>query len=125
MLLYFYVAAGGAFGALCRYLMVGALNNSLGRSFPYATMTVNILGSLLMGVAIGVIMTMLPKGKEFHALMVVGALGGFTTFSAFSYDAYLLLERGDWTGAGIYIIGSVLLSILAFLAGMWLFKVVA
>lgn len=124
-MIYLYIAAGGAFGAVCRYALSSAITGAFGKEFPYATMSVNILGSLLMGVVIGVIMTMLPKGKEFHALMVIGALGGFTTFSAFSYDAYMLLERSDWVGAGIYIIGSVALSILAFIAGMWLFKVFA
>lgn len=121
-MLYLYVAFGGAFGALCRYMMVSGLHAALGRSFPYATMAVNILGSLLMGVAIGFIATMLPRGKEFYLLTVVGALGGFTTFSAFSYDAFLLIERGEWFAAAAYILGSVLLGVLAFFVGMWLFK---
>lgn len=124
-MLYLYVAAGGAFGALCRYVLASAIIGTFGRGFPYATMTVNILGSLLMGILIGVIMTKLPKGEGFYALMVIGALGGFTTFSAFSYDAYMLLERGEYVGAGLYIFGSVILGILAFIAGMFLFRLVA
>ncbi len=123
-MLYLYVAAGGAFGALCRYVLTSAMVSAFGRDFPYGTMLVNIAGSLLMGFLIGVVMTMLPKGKEFHALMVVGALGGFTTFSAFSYDAYMLLERGAWVAAGGYILGSVALGILAFIGGMWVFKLI-
>ena len=122
-MLYLYVAAGGAFGAVCRYLLTSEITSLAGRGFPYGTMTANIIGSLLMGVAIGVIATMLPRGKEFHALIVIGALGGFTTFSAFSYDSWLLIERGQWLAAGVYILGSVILCILAFFAGMWLFKV--
>lgn len=125
-MLYLYVAAGGAFGALCRYGMVQGMHALFGRGyFPYATMCVNVLGSLLMGIMIGVVASMMPRGKEFYLLTVVGALGGFTTFSAFSYEAYLLLERGQWAYAGAYIAGSVILCIGAFFAGMWLFRVVA
>ena len=125
-MLYLYVAIGGAFGALCRYGMVNGIHSLLGRgSFPIATLSVNILGSLLMGLAIGLVVSMMPRGKELHALVIIGALGGFTTFSAFSYETYILVERGAWLEAGIYILGSVILGVLAFFAGMWLFKVVA
>lgn len=125
-MLYLYVAVGGAFGAMCRYAMVNGMHALFGRAyFPYATMCVNILGSLIMGVIIGVIASMMPRGKEFYLLTCVGALGGFTTFSAFSYEAYMLLERGAWMEAAAYILGSVILCILAFFVGMWLFKVFA
>lgn len=122
-MLYLYVAIGGAFGALCRYGMVGGIHALFGRSsFPIATMSVNIIGSLLMGLAIGLIVSMMPRGKELHALLIIGALGSFTTFSAFSYETYIMVERGDWFAAGAYVLGSIILGVLAFLAGMWLFK---
>lgn len=125
-MLYLYVAIGGAFGAVCRYAMYHGMHAVFGKNdFPYATLTVNVLGSLLMGIAIGIIVSLIPRGKEFHAFMVVGALGGFTTFSAFSYESYLLLEKGHIAAAAAYMGGSVLLGVGAFFLGMWLFKLVA
>jgi fluoride exporter len=123
-MLYLYVAFGGAFGALLRYGLGTWITSMAGKEFPYATFTINILGSFLMGAAIALLVSMLPRGKELHALVVVGALGGFTTFSAFAFESYLLLERGNMGGAMIYILGSVGLSIVAFFLGMAIFKAV-
>lgn len=120
-----YVALGGAFGAAMRYALSQGVSGWLGKSFPYGTLTVNVLGALLMGIALGLILTYLPKGKEFHAFIVIGTLGGFTTFSSFTFESYLLVERGEWMSAGLYMFGSIALSLVALLGGMWLFKVVA
>jgi len=89
-------------------------------------MMVNILGSLMLGIWIGVVATMMPaKTKDLHLLIAVGFLGGFTTFSAFSMDAYMLMERGMTTQAFFYVFGSVMISVLALVAGMWLVKLLA
>ena len=117
-MIYLYVAAGGAFGALMRYLLGNALVGVLGREFPYGTFVVNVLGSLAMGMAVAWLASMMPRGRELHALVVIGALGGFTTFSAFAHESYALLERGALLPAALYIGGSVVLSILAFFLGM-------
>ncbi len=121
-MLYLYVAIGGALGALMRYSLGTLITETMGKEFPYATFTVNIVGSFVMGLAIAMLVTMLPRGRELHALFVIGTLGGFTTFSAFAYESYLLLERGDIASALVYVLGSVVFSIVAFFLGMALFK---
>jgi len=121
-----YVAFGGAFGAMCRYGVVSWVDSVKMSEFPYGTFAVNVLGCFLMGVWIAVASTMLPaKAKDLHMLFAVGVLGGFTTFSAFSMDVFLLLERGLLMEGAFYIIGSVVLSVLALMAGMWCLRMIA
>lgn len=121
-MLILYVAAGGAFGSVMRYLMIQATNAALGKEFPYGTLLVNVLGCFLMGVAIAFLASILPRGRELHLLLAVGALGGFTTFSAFAYDVVLLLDRGEIVSALIYVLASVVVSVLALWAGMMIFR---
>lgn len=118
-----YVAAGGAFGSLMRYLCALAIGAS---EFPLATFIVNVTGSLLMGVWIGLVALVLPdKAKDLHLLVAVGALGGFTTFSAFSLDIFTLFERNAYGQLALYVGGSLLLSVFALILGMVLVKLVA
>jgi CrcB protein len=109
------VALGGAIGASARYLVnVGALR-AFGGGFPYGTVIVNVAGSFLMGV---LVVTLAHKsGTRFAPFLMTGFLGGFTTFSAFSLDALTLWDRGEVTMAGVYILGSVIVSIAALIAG--------
>ncbi|MFT7059167.1 MAG: CrcB protein [Pseudorhodobacter sp.] len=109
------VALGGAIGASARYLVnVGALR-AFGGGFPYGTVIVNVAGSFLMGV---LVVTLAHKsGTRFAPFLMTGLLGGFTTFSAFSLDALTLWDRGEVTMAGVYILGSVIVSIAALIAG--------
>lgn len=127
MLSLMYVAVGGAVGAMSRYLLVTLITRlAVASDFPYGTLAVNILGSLLMGIWIGCMATMMPsRAKDLHLLFAVGALGGFTTFSAFSVDVFLLLERGMQTQAVVYVVSSVIVSVLALIAGMWVTRLVA
>lgn len=119
-----YVAVGGAIGSMARYVvmsLVGRLHNT---EFPYGTLAVNIAGGFLMGVWIAVMATLLPaRAKDLHLLFAVGALGGFTTFSTFSVDVFLLFERGLPLQGVIYAAGSVLASVLALMAGMWCIRI--
>lgn len=101
-----------------RFALGNALTQWLGKGFPYATFIINIMGSFLMGLLIALLVAYLPRGRELHALLAIGALGGFTTFSSFAYESYMLLERGQWVSAGLYIGGSVALSILGFFLGL-------
>ncbi|PKP69421.1 MAG: fluoride efflux transporter CrcB [Alphaproteobacteria bacterium HGW-Alphaproteobacteria-4] len=110
------VALGGALGATSRYLVNIALPRVLGHGFPYATMAVNVLGSLLMGVLVVVLAE--KSGNRFAPFLMTGVLGGFTTFSAFSLDALTIWERGQGALAAGYVLGSVALSLLGIVAGM-------
>lgn len=112
------VALGGALGASARYLTGLYAARWLGKGFPWGTLTVNVLGSFLMGVLVVVLLHM--SANRFAPLLMTGVLGGFTTFSAFSLDAVTLYERGDVTSAAAYVIGSVLFSLAALFAGLTL-----
>lgn len=124
-MLLLYVAAGGALGSVCRYLLVEWINGLTARAFPYGTLAVNVLGSFLLGVVLALVVDMLPRSRELYLLLGIGALGGFTTFSAFSYDTYMLLEKGLFAQASFYIAASVGLSVAAFFLGMWVFRAAA
>lgn len=121
-----YVGFGGGFGAMLRYLAIELVSKINPTEFPYGTLAVNILGCLLMGVWIASITVLTPaKAKDLHLLFATGALGGFTTFSAFSFDLFFLTERGLYTQAALYVAGSVVISFVALLAGVMLVKLAA
>ena len=88
------VAGGGAIGSLARYWMAGALQ-SPNSPFPYGIMIVNILGGFLMGVVVELGALKLNMSPELRAFLTVGVLGGFTTFSTFSLDTVLLIQRDE------------------------------
>jgi CrcB protein len=112
----FLVALGGAIGAVARYLTgLGALR-VMGPGFPFGTLTVNIVGSFLMGVV--AVLVIDKSGARFSPFLMTGLLGGFTTFSAFSLDAVSLWEKGATGGAAIYVVASVVLSLGGLVAGL-------
>ncbi|MDF1871866.1 fluoride efflux transporter CrcB [Vannielia sp.] len=110
------VALGGAIGASLRYLSGVAAIRAMGPGFPWATLTVNIVGSLAMGLFAGFVAN--KGGQHLAPFVMTGLLGGFTTFSAFSLDTITLFERGAMGQAAIYVLGSVCLSVLALFAGL-------
>lgn len=121
-----YVGFGGGFGAILRYLAINIISRLNPTEFPYGTMLVNILGCMLMGAWIASMTVLTPaKAKDLHLLFATGALGGFTTFSAFSFDLFTLTERGLYAQAALYATGSVVVSFVALLAGILLVKLVA
>lgn len=112
------VALGGGLGASARYLTNLAALRIAGPSFPWGTITVNIVGSFLMGVLIAALARRTGTSMEMRSFLATGFLGGFTTFSAFSLDFAVMWERGNqWHGA-VYLGASVLLSIMALFAGL-------
>jgi CrcB protein len=113
------VALGGAIGAACRYLVgVGLMRLTGPMDFPLAVLTVNIVGSVLMGVFV---VAAANKGlTHFGPFVMTGVLGGFTTFSAFSLEAVTLMERGQIAAAGAYVALSVGLSIGGLMLGLWI-----
>lgn len=116
------VAAGGALGAVGRYLLVVQVGHWLGTGFPFGTMAANVLGSFVMGALIETMALVWSTSLEMRAFLTVGALGAFTTFSTFSMDVALLAERGAFGPAFLYILSSVVLSIGALFAAMHLFR---
>lgn len=111
------VGAGGALGAMSRYGLSVLIGRLWPMAFPLATLLTNILGSVFMGVLIGLLARFMPPQQaELRLFLAVGVLGGFTTFSSFSLDTIVLIERGDVIAAGAY----VLLSVVVCLIGLYL-----
>ena len=107
------IACGGAGGAVCRYLLMNLINNWHHIRFPFGTLTVNIIGSFLIGIMYVLIAERLSLHPDWRNVMMVGFLGAFTTFSTFSLEVITLLEHGEWVTALTYVLSSLLLCILA------------
>lgn len=125
-----HVAVGGAFGAVLRYQLGRSMTGWLGSvamsTFPWATLTVNALGSLLMGFLAGwLTFRTTGNGDQLRLLLGVGLLGGFTTFSAFSLEMVLLIERGQLLFAALYAFLSVALGITGLFAGLMVMRAVS
>jgi fluoride exporter len=118
----FAIAAGAAAGALARYGISTWAVARFGTGFPVGTMLINLLGSLLIGAVIALFTTRLSVAWPWRPLLVTGLLGGFTTFSSYSYESYQLLLRGEWLLAAIYTLGSVALGLGAAALGIWLVR---
>ncbi len=112
------VAAGGAVGAALRYMAMVGVGTLMGAGFPFGTLAVNVVGSLVLGALVEIMALVWSVGMELRAFIVVGVLGGFTTFSGFSLDVVFLAERGQFVAVGLYMAASVVVSVAAFLAGM-------
>lgn len=117
-------AGGGAIGAAIRYLVNIGLTRWLGSAFPWGTFSINVTGSLLMGLVVGVLAARPGDSQALRVFLATGILGGYTTFSAFSLDAANLFDRGASLAAMGYVLGSVVLSIAALYAGLGLARVV-
>lgn len=120
----FLVFLGGGIGALARYLAGIAWVRIAGPTQPYlATAGVNVVGGLLMGALVGwLALKGAPGAERWRVLLGVGVLGGFTTFSSFALEAVGMLQRKAYLTAGLYIAGSVILSILALVLGLVLMR---
>jgi CrcB protein len=117
------VAAGGAIGAIGRYMVMTQVGHWVAGQFPWATLAVNVAGSFALGALVEIMALVWSPSPEMRALLVVGVLGSFTTFSTFSMDAYYLFERGEVGWAGAYVAASVVLAIAGFIAGLAVFRV--
>ncbi len=117
MLSFLWVALGGAIGSALRFGVNTAAPRLLGTGFPWATLTVNVVGSFLMGLLSAFLAEKFADQPDLRLFLTTGVLGGFTTFSAFSFDVFGLVQRGDSSTAVVYGLASVALSILAVLAG--------
>jgi fluoride exporter len=110
------IATGGAVGALLRFWVSNGIYALLGRSFPYGTLAVNVLGSLLMGLLYVLLVDKLALGPQWRAALLIGLLGAFTTFSTFSIETLNLMEEGELLKALL----NVLLSVTLCLAATWI-----
>lgn len=116
------VAAGGGAGAVLRYLLSQLLSRP-GVGWPWATFTANLAGGLLMGLLAGwLALRAGAEGERVRLLLGVGVLGGFTTFSAFSLETLMMIERRAWAQAGLYALLSVLLSTAAAFLGLLIMR---
>jgi CrcB protein len=116
------IALGGALGSLARHFVSSGIYGVTGAAFPLGIFVVNVAGGFLMGLIVELGALKLNYSPEMRAFLTTGILGGFTTFSAFSLDAALLIERGDLFSAALYMIGSVALSVLALFGGLALVR---
>ena len=107
------IGAGGAAGAIGRYLVVAMVTNTFGSRFPWGTLAVNLLGSFMLGVAFVIVLERLQGHAELRSLIMVGFLGAFTTFSTFSLEVFSLFNHGQVISALVYILMSVILCVFA------------
>jgi CrcB protein len=112
------VFLGGGFGAALRHGVNMSAARLVGFSFPYGTIFINVTGSLVMGLIAEYFALKGGLHRSWLLFLTTGILGGYTTFSAFSLEAALLYERGQLSGAAIYVLGSVVLAIGALFAGL-------
>lgn len=119
------VAIGGGLGAALRYLSNLGAMRILGPNALWGTAGINIFGSFLMGLFIEVLARRFGAPPELRLFVATGILGGFTTFSAFSLDFAVLFERGDVGQAFVYVVISVIMSIAALFAGLYLARAFA
>jgi CrcB protein len=111
------VAVGGAIGAVARYLLAVRLYTQLGIDFPWGTLGVNVLGCGLLGIVLGLVEERGAFTPDTRAFLTVGVLGGFTTFSTFTYESWQYLREGDPVKSLVYIGLSLLVGLAAFSAG--------
>jgi CrcB protein len=119
------IAAGGAIGAVARYLLSTQITHAMGSGFPWGILLVNIVGCFIMGVIAEFSALSWNLSPEMRAFLTTGILGGFTTFSAFALDTAVLSERGDITNTLLYVGGSVGGSLLALYLGLYLVRTIS
>ncbi len=114
------VGLGGFLGSILRYVAVKTIDEYVQRNFAYGTFTVNVVGSLLLGILVGVALKRTELSENIRLFIGVGLCGGFTTFSAFAVENVNLINDKQVGNALLYIVASVIVGILAVLAGIWI-----
>ncbi len=117
---YLWVGIGGFLGANARYAMTRLVADRLGIAFPWGTFLVNLVGAFLIGVVLTLITERTVADPVWRQFVVIGFLGGYTTFSSYTFEAIALAERGDWGSAALYVLGSNILGLIACLVGIGL-----
>ncbi len=119
------VFIGGGLGSVLRYLINRQFVNISSSLFPLGTLTVNVLGSFLIGIILGELLKSHVSNASLYLLFATGFCGGFTTFSAFAFENFEMLKSGNTTGFILYSLGSLSLGMLAVFAGIWISKIIA
>ena len=120
----FFVFIGGGLGSVLRYI-IGRYLNQTGSGFPLGTFTANILGSLLIGIIIGLAAKNNTLSQNQTLLLATGFCGGFTTFSTLAYENHVLFKSGDFTSFALYTFASFIVAFLAVFAGMYLSRMLS
>ena len=111
------IAAGGALGSVCRYLLATIVQRYSSPFFPYGTFVVNVLGCLVFGVLMGAARQRFVLGPSERAFLLIGILGGFTTFSTFTYETFAMLQDGELVWAFANAAGQLVCGLVALWAG--------
>jgi CrcB protein len=109
------IAIGGALGSVARYLLSTFVLRATGSLFPIGTFVVNLVGCVVFGAIAGAAEQRVPLAPDLRLFLLVGVLGGFTTFSSYAFESFALLRDGQWLAAGVNIAGQI----LAGLVGVW------
>lgn len=110
------IAAGGALGAVLRFIMTNGVHRVLGRDFPYGTLAVNVLGSFIIGILFVLLVEKLALSVIWRSALMIGVIGGFTTFATFSIETLALIESGALTKA----FANILFSVVLCLGATWI-----
>ena len=117
---WFAVAIGGALGSIARYALSTYIFDISSHKFPYATLTVNVLGTFVMGILFVVIVERAAMPAEMRSLLMIGFVGAFTTFSTFSLDALGLWQNGHIFMSLVYMLATIILCLIAISSAIWL-----
>ncbi len=115
---YLAIALGGALGSVLRFAMNEAVSARYGRAFPWGTLSINVIGSFLIGLLAVLLVERLEVSPAVRLGLMVGVLGGFTTFSSFSLEVVQLMQNGAFLRALLYVVASVTVCVLAAAAGI-------
>ena len=118
------VAIGGAIGAIARFQLSQSFIKSFSGDFFYNILVANIVGCFLMGVCYEFMNLKMNVGVEWRAFFMVGVLGAFTTFSSFALDVFILVDRGSYLNASMYILSSVVFSIVGLFVGIYIVRTI-
>lgn len=122
---FLWVGIGGFLGANARYILGHAVAQRLGLLFPYGTLIVNLTGAFLIGMVLTILTNRVVDDPVWRQLTIVGFLGGYTTFSSYTYEAVGLMQQGRWPAALLYVLASNVLGLLACFAGIWVTKMLS
>ncbi len=122
---YLLVALGGALGSVGRYWVGGLAPRLLGPAFPYGTLVVNLVGSFLISLVMGVALHSTNVPVNVRLFLTTGVIGGFTTYSTFNYETLVLLQQKLWLTAGLNLAGTLCGCLVAGVLGLWVARLLA